>query len=176
MAVLRQILLVDDPTGASISTSTGTRDALPGELHRFDVLAAALTRHTGIPAEVRRELPGIVDSATAVVVHAAQLERLLAEPGAKGAAPRTAVVDVPREAVRPTLERHEVAIVVERNQYWKWKTSGPADAAVYVDLRVVPRLRHEVLVTPLDGGRFGRIRIDGEDLPGLIADVLTTSE
>jgi hypothetical protein len=163
---VRRILLLDDPSGTTISTADGTRAALPGEAHRFAELAEALTLHTGLPAEVRDEPAGALDPATAVVVHASQLDRLPAT------ATRTAVVDVDRRAVLATLERGDVTAVVEHHQYWKWKTGGPADAAVYLEVSLVPRLRHEVTVTTLDDSRFARVRINGDDLPGLLADVL----
>ena len=160
------IVLLDDPSGTTVSTSEGSRDALPGEAHHFTALAEALSRHTHLPVEVRA--PGAaLDPGTAVVVHVSQLDRLAGSPA------RVAVVDVPRAAISSILTTHPTAVVVEHHQYWKWKTGGPADAAVYGDLRIVPRLGHEVTVTPLDGDRFGRIRIDGPDLPGLLADCLT---
>jgi hypothetical protein len=38
---------------------------------------------------------------------------------------------------------------------------------------VAPLLGRDIVLTPLAGGRFGRIRIDGGDLPGLLGDYLS---
>jgi hypothetical protein len=166
---VRQILLIDDPSGMTVSTSEGTRDARPGEVTRFDVLAEELSRQTGLPAEVRTDPTEAVDPETAVVVSVSQLHLLPA-----GSAARAVVVDVPRHDILSMFTVHGVAAVVEYQQYWKWRTGGPADASIFGDLSVVPRLGREVTVKPLDDDRFGRIRITGEDLPGLIAGYLTS--
>jgi hypothetical protein len=160
------IVILDDPTGAMVSIAGDTREALPGETHHLAELADALTRHTGLPVEVRRS-NGALAPRTAVVVHVSQLARLA------GVAPeRLAVVDVPRQAILPTLAAHPTAILVEHHQYWAWEAGEPADAAVHCDVRIGTLLRRETTVTPLGDGRFGRIRVDGPDLPGLLADCL----
>lgn len=160
------IVIVDDPAGAMVSAGGDTRDALPGETHHLAELADALSRHTGLPVEVRRS-HGALGAGTAVVVHASRLGRLAGPPR------RLAVVDVPRPALLPTLAAYPTAVLVEHHQYWAWEAGEPADAAVHADLRLAPLLRHAVSVTPLGDGRFGRIRVDGPDLPGLLAACLT---
>ncbi|HYN93133.1 MAG TPA: hypothetical protein VES42_04725 [Pilimelia sp.] len=172
---LRRIVLFADPAGTTISTSGGTRAALPGEVHDFGALAAALTRHADVPAEVRGDLDdaaGLADPGTAVVVHASQLHRLRTPE--TGAAAVTAVVGVRRADVVSVLGRRGVVAAVEEHQYRKWQTGGAADAALYCRLDRLPRLRRTAAVTPLDGG-LGRVRIAGGDLPGLLADYLAAS-
>jgi hypothetical protein len=166
-------VLVDDPSGTTVSGPQGARPARPGERHDLDALAEALSRSTGAPAEMRIGFAGADDPGAAVVIHRSMLDRLLGEPRLRDAVSRTAVIDVPREAVVAMLELQGVGAVVEANQYWKWRTGGVADAAVYGDLSVVPSLTRAVEVVPLGDGGYGRIRIDGPDLPGLLGEYLS---
>jgi hypothetical protein len=167
---LRRILLVDDPTSTTVITATGTRPAWAGERHAFDALGKALTSATGVPADVRTDFAEAVQPGTALVIDPSLLERLVAERGE--AVAWTVVVDAPREAVAPMLELQGVAGVVETHQFWKWKTAGPANAALYGHLTVAAQLDRDVEVTPIGDGRFGRIRIGDGDLPGLLGDYL----
>jgi hypothetical protein len=160
-----------------VSTSEGERPARPGELLGFDVLAAALERQTGVTASVRPDLPPDAgDPGVALIVPAGQLEELVLheDAGVRAALARTVVVDAPRDAVLPMLELRGVAAVVEHHQYRAWETGERADASIFGDIRLAPRLGMSVEVTPHDGWRLGRLRIDGEDLPGLIGAYLKT--
>ena len=53
-------------------------------------------------------------------------------------------------------------------QIGKGPAHGVPVASIFGDIRLAPRLGLPVEVTPHAGWRFGRLRIDGEDLPGLI--------
>jgi hypothetical protein len=167
---LQRILLVDDPSHTTVSTDDGMRPARVGERHSFDQLAAALASKAGVPAVVRDDFAGAVEPGTAVIIDPSLVQRLLRD--AAEARGRTVVVGAAREAIGPMLALQGFAAVVEAQQFWKWRSEGPADAAVYGDLDLASRLARDVQLTPLGDSRFGRIRIDGGDLPGLLADYL----
>lgn len=169
---LRSIILLDDPTGTTVTSNGQTRPAKSGEWYAFEALAAALARNTGVPALVTATLPDTLEPGAALIVPASQLESLLTLLAVRDTVVFTAVIDVVRKVIPQLLTLRGVVAVVEHHQYWAWKTGERADASIFGDLSVVSRLHREVTVTPIGDGHFGRIRIRGEDLPGLLGDYL----
>jgi hypothetical protein len=171
-AGLKRIVLLDDPTGGTIVTGGVIRPATPGEGFGIGALADALSRYAQVPAEVSANIPQGIEPGTAVIVPAPQLDRLLADLGQHGETALIAVVDVDRKSILNALAAEGVGAVVEHHQYWAWRTNERADASIFADVSVVPRLRRAVTVSPIGNGPFARIRINGGDLPGLLGDYL----
>lgn len=169
---LRRIVLLDDTTGCTVTSNGQTLPAKAGEGYAFQRLAEGLTRVTGVAASVGDTLPQVLEPGTVCIVPTYQLERWQTELAARNARPAMIVVDAAREKIAQLMESGSVAGAVEHHQYWAWKTNERADASLFGDLRLVPSLQREVTVTPLGAGRFGRLRIEGEDLPGLLGDYL----
>lgn len=170
-AALRRIAMLDDATGRTVTNDGQTLPAKPGERYSFERLADALTRATAVPAAVSGTLPQALEARTVCVVPAYQLERWRTEFAARNVRPYMVVVDAARESIEQLLKAG-VAAVIEHHQYWAWKTNEKADASIYGDLSIVPYLQCYVTVTPIVTSHFGRLRIEGEDLPGLLGDYL----
>lgn len=169
---LRAIVLLDDPTGTTVISDGETRPAKPGEFYSFEALGEALARSTGAVTEVRATLPEILEPGTVLIVPARQLEKWLTDLAVRDSSSMIVMVDAERQSIAQSLTVSGVVAAVERHQYWAWQTGERADASIFGDLRSVSRLHRNVTVTPIDNGPFGRIRIDGEDLPGLLGDYL----
>src|SRR5262249_27501848 len=96
---LRHIVLVEDPSGATVTSHGETRPAKPGEWYAFEALAEALTRNTGVPAVVSATLPDALEPGTALIVPARQLESRLTELTVRDPSPVMVVIDVARESI-----------------------------------------------------------------------------
>jgi hypothetical protein len=166
--------LVDDPSGTTISTHALTRPADPGEAHDFERLAVALRAASGLAVVVQGDLSNVADDRAAVIAHASDLAWLLGAADGADLAARTVVVDAPRPSILPMLELRGVAGVVEAHQYFQWKAQEPADAAIFAGADDLARMGVAGDLSPLANPAFGRLRIDGGDLPGLIALLLVT--